>query len=952
MLEKIFAFTLLFICCSVFKLSAQSNRKISGSVVDSTKTAIPNVKVMIIVDKDTLTTQTDDNGNFSISKITADQFSIEISMLGYYGLKAAYTFTEKEKHKRLETFMLKISSQMLKEVVIKGNPTPVKFMQDTVEYNASAFQVNEGDNVADLLKQFPGMEIDDDYNVKTMGKDMVKLRINGKDFFTNNVKDFIGRLPAGIVSKIQVIDDFGDEANFTGIKVGEPVKMMNIVTKPGMNKGIFGGLTANAGTNDMIGSNARVNLWNEDKQSSANAGISTSNNGAGNSKTMDIGLSHNDKMGKNGQSGFHYNFNNNSSAFSNEQITETLNPAGNFNTASTSTGQNGGSNHNLNGSINYNNKKVFIQGYFSGGYNHSDNQNQSFNRQSGVFRQDLNNSNNSNSSAPNINANFSLSKKLKNQKNSFSARTSFALSGSSRDQNINTNTTYYDKDTGTFLKDSVLNRDLYSKSGNQNFTLGLNYSMGLKKPKDSLGRQSLNFAYSGTLGKSTNDVSTFVYDNKTDKILFVDSLSTSFNTVSFNQSLGINYNYETKKMRYNFGFNARPNLLSNHDLRLKSITRNNTLNYSPSLNFSRTITAGKTLAFNYSGSNNNPTIGQLQPVRNTQSLQNIVVGNPDLKPSFSHNLGTNFNYSHIKSGRSLQLGINASATQREIVQHVVLIPDTLNTLKQMTKYENVNGNYQVNGNYTVYLPIKKNKYSIRYSGSVGFSNRAIIFNNQKAFGKGINFSQRLGGSMTAKKVTLNTDASYTVTNNSNINSLYSSFEFQSIGIGQINAPAFFRTTSINTSMDGSLRLKNININARFSYYTNHNDAKDSQSIRDISNINMSMSSRLTLFKSYFVNFNATKRINYGYALTNSNPLIINTSIGKSFFKDKSLSLGISGNDLLGQGNNISRMVSGNTIIDSRNRQQTRTFSLNLNYNLSRFGGKHFRVDQDVIINSY
>ncbi len=915
-------------------------------MIDTAKAAIPNVKVMIILDKDTLTTQTDDDGNFSMSKINADKFSVQVSMLGYYGLKADYTFTEKEKHKRLEAFMLKMSSQMLKEVVIKGKPNPVRFMQDTVEFNADAFQVNEGDNVADLMKQFPGMEIDENYNVKTMGKDMIKLRINGKDFFTNNVKDFIGRLPAGIVSKIQVIDDFGDEANFTGIKIGEPIKMLNIVTKPGMNKGIFGNLSSNAGTNDMIGSNGRMNLWNDTRQSSADVNLSTSNNGAGTSRSLGIGLSHNDKMGKNGQSGFSYSFNNNTNAFSNEQVTETINPEGNFTNSSKRKGENGGSDHNANWNINYNNKKVFIQGYVMGGYNHSDNQNLSFSNQYGLIRQDLKNNNSSNGSAPNVNANISISKKLRNQKNSFSAKAAFGLSGNSRDQYISTNTIYYDKNTGAFLKDSLLTRDLNSRSNSQNLSFGFNYSIGLKKPKDTLGRQSLNFSYNGAVSQSMNEVSTFVFDNKTNEVSFVDSLSTSFSTISFNQTLGINYNYGSSKNRYSIGFNARPNIMTNRDLRLTRTIKNNTFNYSPNLNYGKTIAKGKTLSFNYQGSNNNPTINQLQPIRNTQSLQNIIVGNPDLKPSFSHNLNGSFNYSHIKSGRSLQVGVNASTTQREIVDHVILVPDTLNSLKQITRYENVDGNYQVSGNYNFNIPIKSNKYSFSYSGSMGFSNRAVIFNNKKTFGKGLNFSQRFAGSMTTKKITLNTQAAYTITNNNNTNSLYRFSEYQPIGIGQITAPTFFKTISFNSSLNGSLRLKNLTLNTGINYNTSHSDPTGDQAIRDISNINMNLSGRLTIIKSYFISFNTSKRLNYGYALANSNPLIINTTLGRNFLKDKNLSLTVSGNDLLGQGNNISRMVSGNTIIDSRNKQQTRVFSLNLNYNLSRFGGRHFRVNNE------
>jgi hypothetical protein len=943
LLAKIGAFTLLFVCCALVQSSAQNNRKISGTVTDTTKAGLPNVKVKVIVDKDTLTVSTDQDGNFAFTKINAGQFSLQVNIPGYQDFKANYGFAEKEKHKRLRSIQLKMSGKALQEVIIRAKPNPIRFMQDTVEYNAAAYRVNDGDNIADLMKQFPGMEIDGEYNVKVGDKPMTKLRINGKDFFTNNVKEFIGKLPAGIVSKIQVIDDFGDYANFTGVKIGEPAKMLNIVTKPGMNKGVFGNIIGNAGTNDMIGSQAQVNLWNDNKQSSATVNANTANNGAGRSQALGIGISHNDKFGKNSNGGFGYNFNDNSAAFNREQVTESLNPEGNFINNTQSDGNNKGGNHNLRWNMNFNNAKSFVQASVNGSYNYSSNQSNSFSQQSGLIRQDLKNSNSSNNSSPSINGNILLSKKQKNLNNIFSVNASFSLSGNSSGQHISTNTLYYDKATGALLKDSLLNRDVNSKTSSQNFNFGFNYSVGLKKPKDTLARQSLNFSYNGSAGSSESNVSTFVFDNKSNKISLVDSLSTSFNSISFNQSFGVNYNYGSAKVRYNIGLNANDNMLSNRDQKLGQTTVNNSLNYSPSLNFSRTLGIGKTLSLYYQGSTQSPTINQLQPVRNAQSLQNILVGNPDLKTSFSHNLNANFNYGQ-KSGRSLQVGINASTTQNEIVNDVTLLPDTLNSLKQVTRYENINGNYQVGGNYLVNIPIKQNKFSFNYSGRLGFSNRAILYNHQKISGQGFNFFQQMAGYLSFKKITLNAQLNYAITNNNNSGSRY--VEYQPIGIGQISAPTFFRTTTFGTSLQSNLMLKNLRLNTGISYSTNHNDGAADQVVRDNSDVNMNLFGQFTIRKSYFANFGATKRVNYGYALANPSPLLINVGLGKTFLKDKSLSISLRGNDLLGQGNNISRTVSGNTIIDSRNQQPTRVFSLNLIYNLSKFGGRTMRVDSD------
>jgi len=392
-------------------------------------------------------------------------------------------------------------------------------------------------------------------------------------------------------------------------------------------------------------------------------------------------------------------------------------------------------------------------------------------------------------------------------------------------------------------------------------------------------------------------------------------------------------------MRYNLGFTANSNMLNNHDLKHGQTTANDVLNYSPTLNYSKTLAVGKILSLSYQGNNQSPTINQLQPVRNTQSLQNILVGNPDLKTSFTHNLNANFNYVQ-KSGRSLQVGLIASAIQNEIVSDVIFLPDTLNSLKQITRYENINGNYQVGSNYSLHIPFNQNKYSFIYSGRLGFSNRAILFNHQKNSAEGFNFSQQLMGNLSFKKITLSGQFSYTLTNNNS----GSQYGYQSIGVSQIVAPIFFRTSSFGALLQSNLRLETLRLNANVAYNTSHNDGPAEQVVRNNTNINMNLGGQLTIRKSYFVDFGATKTANYGYAMPTPGPLLINAGLGKRFLKYQALNMSIRGNDLLGQGNRLSRTVSGNVIIDSRNQQPTRVFSLNLSYSLSNFGGKNMRVN--------
>ena len=46
-----------------------------------------------------------------------------------------------------------------------------------------------------------------------------------------DVTSLTRNLPADLVQSIQVVDDYGDQANITGIKTGDPQKVLNINIK-------------------------------------------------------------------------------------------------------------------------------------------------------------------------------------------------------------------------------------------------------------------------------------------------------------------------------------------------------------------------------------------------------------------------------------------------------------------------------------------------------------------------------------------------------------------------------------------------------------------------------------------------------------------------------------------------------------------------------------------------
>src|SRR5690606_5253939 len=83
---------------------------------------------------------------------------------------------------------------------------------------------------------------------------------------TGDVLTATRNLPADIVDNIQVIDDYGEQANFTGIKGSEPERIININLKKDRNRGMFGQVTAGVGTDNRYIGSLSANNFDDSQQ--------------------------------------------------------------------------------------------------------------------------------------------------------------------------------------------------------------------------------------------------------------------------------------------------------------------------------------------------------------------------------------------------------------------------------------------------------------------------------------------------------------------------------------------------------------------------------------------------------------------------------------------------------------------------------------------------------------
>lgn len=137
--------------------------------------------------------------------------------------------------------------KVLKAASVSAVGTPMEMKGDTLIYNASSFRVMSNDNLADLLKKMPGVEVGEDGTVKVNGKEVSKITVGGRTFFLGDNKATLDNLPAKIVDKVKVIDKESESAEFTGIK-GEKEKVMDVELKEEYKSGWFGNAKLSGGT--------------------------------------------------------------------------------------------------------------------------------------------------------------------------------------------------------------------------------------------------------------------------------------------------------------------------------------------------------------------------------------------------------------------------------------------------------------------------------------------------------------------------------------------------------------------------------------------------------------------------------------------------------------------------------------------------------------------------------
>lgn len=911
--QRIFIFIFLI---QFSLLQAQNGVQITGTAVDEiAEQPVEAATVYLTLKRDSTVidyslTDIDGSFNLNVKKINEPvYFIVTDELFGEFERE----FDALEENQDLG--VVKLSPKINLEGIVITSAPPIRIKNDTLEFNASSFKVRPDANVETLLRQLPGVDIDEDGKITVNGKEVNQILVNGKPFFDKDGKIALENLPAEIIDKVQVTDTKSKKEELSGDKASSNNATINLTIDEDKNKGIMLKAMAGYGTDDRyessmmfnyfkgnsrlsilgssnninsvgfsmneifdnMGSMRRSSIWVNDGGGSFGINGMRFGGGKGITQSHLGGLNYSDSFGEKIDFNGNYFYtqtdtkNNNFSRFQN------LLPNNIFITESQTVSDAQSYTHNLNTSF-----EVKIDStssiWFEPKYSHTKT------RSSNVF-----NSNTVNESGDLLNESYGetrsegLNQQFSNSIEyfkSFTNKTELSLSLSNENSRIKseeinqTNTIFYQTED----PDDLRNQRSRRNDKSDKFSVGMEFNFPVS---DSL---KLGIGTTFTSDQTENLLRTLDYDEAMDDYL-IDNEWLSKDVSSDFQNVNPYLNLKLQKSKFYVNLKAGVGILSqkNDGIYRSEIYGLNLNKLTPTFNLNGNyrMKNNANIYFNYTLKEEFGSAEQLLPIEDLSNPLNTFVGNPDLKTNRSHDLYVGWNKFNFQERTGYNIYLGGSYSERS----TVAFRSTDENFKSTTTYVNVNGSYNFWG---------------------GISYNKSFTSGRSKFRAGIS----LGGSHSYRRGFIN-------------------------GIGY-DAYSYNIRPRINFNWDFDKKLllnPSYNLNYQFSNYENYSIQK-SDNIAHVFKLGTT-----TYWPKNFVFGN-----DFGYTY-NSNVsdgfkkdfFLWNTSLGYNFWRDK-LTFKVKVYDVLNQNSGVSRTISDTFISDTQDDVLQRYVMFSLNFKLDRFGG--------------
>ncbi len=476
--------------------------------------------------------------------------------------------------------------------------------------------------------------------------------------------------------------------------------------------------------------------------------------------------------------------------------------------------------------------------------------------------------------------------------------------------NINNGTGYNYTINDVYTKHSIdtLNQFYYDSLHSWTVTPTLIYTEPIAK------NQILQLTYNHTYTNSTTINRTYAYSDSLKGYDNFDSLfSNSYKFISNADQVALAWRVQNAKFNLSVGSGIQWTSF-NSDNTTKDITvKHDYVNYTPTVNFNYQFSNTSHLRMNYTGRTGTPSASQLQPLTTTTDSLSFVLGNPGLKPQFTHSL--RMLYANFDPGtqRVIFATLNASTIVNDIQSEVYRNSNGGTN----SSYTNLNGTYNVSGFFNYGFPLKRPKSNLNFMTNITYAQSQTLLAQDSMSAVAGKFAHEY-----TKNTGLNETIRWTTNIKKNFDMNFSSTTGYAInknpGVQQGNSSA----DSTKSGGQGASNNTNLNsftetLSAEFTAYSNNG----------------------WLIAASF---------DYTYTYTDSktyqaNIPLFTPSIAKQLFKKKNGEIRLTVFDVLDKNTSVSKTVgSYGAVTYNRTNVLSRYAMLTFTYNLNNFAGSNQR----------
>ncbi|MBR1520683.1 MAG: hypothetical protein IJ635_05540 [Bacteroidaceae bacterium] len=240
---------------------------LSGAVLDEfLKMPLPKAKISVLRADSSVVVDSADMVNFiqgSTGKLVMSQFGAEVkatektywvrAQLDGYGdvwQRVDITDPSRENVEVPALKMRKVPSRMLREVTVTATKIKMFYRGDTLIYDATAFQLPEGSMLDDLIRQLPGVEMNEKGEIFVNGRKVDELLLGSRTFFGGNKKVLMENLPYYTVKHLKAYEKQTERSEALDYDVEPRRYVMDVILKDEYSQGYIANVEVAGGTEE------------------------------------------------------------------------------------------------------------------------------------------------------------------------------------------------------------------------------------------------------------------------------------------------------------------------------------------------------------------------------------------------------------------------------------------------------------------------------------------------------------------------------------------------------------------------------------------------------------------------------------------------------------------------------------------------------------------------------